>query len=274
MEEKNAFYALVLVTAGENKVAILSQIRQIKNCDLETGKALVDKPNTRLITTLTHSAKELIDTKLKLEQLGATAKIVKCINKSVHEPCKDNTSTKSMSDEQTKCAFCGGIILKKAKKCKHCGKWINEKLQSQEQTETIIEEIETTNMSKNVTEKSCPFCCRKIPVAAKKCQYCGEWIEQEAKPENAVYKCWNILSGILLVIISVMLELMSNGSGTGITFAIIAFIVLAIYFLPTTIADEKRHPNTTAIFVVNLFFGCTLIGWVIALVWSLIEPDR
>ncbi|MCK6462443.1 MAG: superinfection immunity protein [Candidatus Pacebacteria bacterium] len=40
------------------------------------------------------------------------------------------------------------------------------------------------------------------------------------------------------------------------------------YLLPTTIAIIRRRTNTMAIFVLNLFLGWTLIGWVVALVWS------
>lgn len=48
------------------------------------------------------------------------------------------------------------------------------------------------------------------------------------------------------------------------------------YLLPTTIAIIRRRTNTMAIFVLNLFLGWTLVGWVVALVWSVatdkIEP--
>jgi len=47
---------------------------------------------------------------------------------------------------------------------------------------------------------------------------------------------------------------------------LVLFIVLAIYFLPTIVGRDKR--NAGAIFVLNLFLGWTLIGWVIALVWA------
>lgn len=40
------------------------------------------------------------------------------------------------------------------------------------------------------------------------------------------------------------------------------------YLLPTTIAIIRRRTNTMAIFVLDLFLGWTLIGWVVALVWS------
>ena len=48
------------------------------------------------------------------------------------------------------------------------------------------------------------------------------------------------------------------GTLTGLAFS------LALLFLPTLVAKSRHHPNTAAIFLVNLFFGWTFIGWVIA----------
>lgn len=42
----------------------------------------------------------------------------------------------------------------------------------------------------------------------------------------------------------------------------------ALYFLPTIIAARKKKPNTTAIFLVNLLFGWTFLGWIVALIWA------
>lgn len=59
---------------------------------------------------------------------------------------------------------------------------------------------------------------------------------------------------------------MENGSGVVGVFVLLA--LLAFYFLPTIIASSRRHLNGTAIFVLNLLLGWTLLGWVLALVWS------
>ena len=42
-----------------------------------------------------------------------------------------------------------------------------------------------------------------------------------------------------------------------------------IYFLPTIIALTRGRNDGCGIFLVNLFFGATIIGWIIALIWSL-----
>jgi hypothetical protein len=56
---------------------------------------------------------------------------------------------------------------------------------------------------------------------------------------------------------------------------LIAFLFgLALYFMPTVIAYSRKKSNVTAIFVLNLLLGWTLIGWVVALVWSLAQEGR
>jgi hypothetical protein len=58
-----------------------------------------------------------------------------------------------------------------------------------------------------------------------------------------------------------------------IAIAIGCFIALAIHFIPTVIAIARRKRNAVWIFLVNLFLGWTVVGWVWALVWSLMtEP--
>lgn len=49
-------------------------------------------------------------------------------------------------------------------------------------------------------------------------------------------------------------------------------ILLAVftcgYMLPTSIALWREHRNTGGVFILNLFLGWTLVGWVIALIWA------
>ena len=57
-------------------------------------------------------------------------------------------------NETKSCPYCGEEILATAKKCKHCGKWL---------------------------EKKCPQCGEWINAEAKKCRYCGSWLDTWAK---------------------------------------------------------------------------------------------
>lgn len=43
---------------------------------------------------------------------------------------------------------------------------------------------------------------------------------------------------------------------------------LALYFLPSIIGFKKDQPNKVAIFLLNLFLGWSLVGWVVSLVWA------
>ena len=45
-----------------------------------------------------------------------------------------------------------------------------------------------------------------------------------------------------------------------------------LYFWPTAVALNKKRANTGAVFMLNLFLGWTLIGWVVALCWAMTNP--
>jgi hypothetical protein len=48
---------------------------------------------------------------------------------------------------------------------------------------------------------------------------------------------------------------------------VLLVVCLLLYFLPSILGRNKR--NSTAIFVLNLLLGWTLIGWIVALIWAL-----
>jgi len=53
----------------------------------------------------------------------------------------------------------------------------------------------------------------------------------------------------------------------------IVLIVLGLYFLPSIVADARKHRSSSGVFLLNLFFGWTLLGWVLALIWA-VSGDR
>jgi hypothetical protein len=44
--------------------------------------------------------------------------------------------------------------------------------------------------------------------------------------------------------------------------------ILFLYFIPFAIAYSRRHKYTKTVFLLNLLFGWTGLGWIILLVWS------
>ena len=49
---------------------------------------------------------------------------------------------------------------------------------------------------------------------------------------------------------------------------LLVLLLLMPYFIPSFIAVSRHHRNKTAIIVLNIFVGWSVIGWIIALVWS------
>jgi hypothetical protein len=54
----------------------------------------------------------------------------------------------------------------------------------------------------------------------------------------------------------------------------IVVVCLVPYFLPTIIAILRKKHSAGGIFVLNLLLGFTVIGWVVALIWSLSADAR
>jgi hypothetical protein len=50
--------------------------------------------------------------------------------------------------------------------------------------------------------------------------------------------------------------------------------LLILYLLPGIAAILAKKKRASGIFILNLFLGWTLIGWVAALIWASCEPIR
>ena len=50
--------------------------------------------------------------------------------------------------------------------------------------------------------------------------------------------------------------------------AVAAMIGMVIYFIPSIIAFRRDAASRWVIFLVNVFFGWTLLIWIIILIWS------
>ena len=56
-----------------------------------------------------------------------------------------------------------------------------------------------------------------------------------------------------------------------LTMWLVIIILAAVYFTPSIIARIRKHKNFGALLALNIFLGWTLLGWVGALVWSLLK---
>lgn len=65
---------------------------------------------------------------------------------------------------------------------------------------------------------------------------------------------WKLIGQILLIIVIVVV-------GVG------------VYFIPSIVADIRKHRYLIAIIAINIFLGWSVAGWVFALVWALIKPE-
>lgn len=50
--------------------------------------------------------------------------------------------------------------------------------------------------------------------------------------------------------------------------AFFPFFLFLGYFAPSLVALFGKRKNVNAITLVNLFFGWTVIGWIVALIWA------
>ena len=55
---------------------------------------------------------------------------------------------------------------------------------------------------------------------------------------------------------------------------IFAIVLLSAYFLPTIHAAMSKHSMLIPIAIVNLAFGWTFFGWVVALAWAFSGQKR
>ena len=57
-------------------------------------------------------------------------------------------------------------------------------------------------------------------------------------------------------------------------FGTILLVFLGIHFLPTFIAVVREHRHALLIFVLNIFLGWTIIGWLVLLIWAAVGEEK
>lgn len=53
-----------------------------------------------------------------------------------------------------------------------------------------------------------------------------------------------------------------------------ALYFIALYLLPTLVAVSRKHGNTASICLTNLLLGWTVLGWIVALIWSVSSTQK
>ncbi|MEU3711505.1 superinfection immunity protein [Streptomyces catenulae] len=59
--------------------------------------------------------------------------------------------------------------------------------------------------------------------------------------------------------------------GIGLTI-VLAVLALVVFFIPTYVAFHREVENRWLVLAINVFFGGTLVGWVIALILATRKP--
>jgi len=57
-------------------------------------------------------------------------------------------------------------------------------------------------------------------------------------------------------------------ASSGLWVPVLFFLGAGIYLLPAIVGQSRHHHQRTAIWVLNIFLGWTVLGWVASLVWA------
>ena len=136
----------------------------------------------------------------------------------------------------------------------------------------------------------CPHCKKELVLnhaaegAVAKCCYCQNdfpiTLVAPEKPTADEINLEAILGGGLVALIAVVGKAAISGDVSKevifywVLCGVAVLIGVAIYFAPTLVARNRNHRNIGALFVLNLLLGWTVLGWVGALVWALVEQER
>ena len=178
------------------------------------------------------------------------------------------------------CPTCGNEYKKGDTFCGECGtnlqtakayKSDNIQMTENRNVRTISKQQTATYSSKTADTVKCPYCGNNVRRYIKKCPHCGEWLSGVSH-----FGCGSFMM-LITTILAVFMAIGGEGIGIplvgeigGIWLVIVAFL----YFLPALISDWRGHDSKLAIFVVNLLFGWTFIGWFAALIFAFTGRSR
>lgn len=82
-----------------------------------------------------------------------------------------------------------------------------------------------------------------------------------------------IALGIVAFVVGILAVVFSEVEGGGMLLVFFtSAISVVILFIPAFIAHVQGHPRASAITLLNVLAGWTIIGWIAALIWALSKP--
>ncbi len=94
---------------------------------------------------------------------------------------------------------------------------------------------------------------------------------------NGMYRISGFLLGFgfMTVLAFTMGQIKSSGIPFVETAAISLLLLIPVfYFLPAVIACKRNARYGGSIFLVNFVFGWTVLGWIAALIWAIVESSE
>ena len=134
----------------------------------------------------------------------------------------------------------------------------------------------------------CPQCEAENPEDAPLCGLCGHLLN--ATPTSDVVRVrhrrhFSRATWIWLSIGAAVLTFFIWGLARGGLLADVNWFLVIVYIamvggavvfsiIPGLVASSRNHNNATAIWMISLLFGWTLLGWGIAMVWAVSNPPQ
>ena len=148
------------------------------------------------------------------------------------------------------CPACGEEIKKIAKKCKHCGEFIEQK-----QEETVTPEPVPAT-------KDCHACGEEVKFIAKKCKHCGEALSDQGSLEPPTKEQTALLQEVLdnkllwavaLVPLIGAVLILVGGAGLASCLMLTGYVVFCLLDISTLKKNGQKHPHRAWILLTPVY---------------------
>lgn len=78
-----------------------------------------------------------------------------------------------------------------------------------------------------------------------------------------------LVAGLSVIAGAIFGDIIREFGGHG-TVTLLMMVVLSLYLVPAFIAYGRNHRQRHAILILNILFGWSFAGWIIALIWSVL----